>query len=315
MQDTAQARTSAVVQRWSSLRSARIKHLVAGYLFLLPALIFLTLFLFYPVIYGAILSLYNYSILAPPRFIGLDNFRRLAGDPLFRVALKHSIQYLLIVPLIQVASMSLAILVNRQIRGISFFRAAYYVPVITAAVVVAVGWKWIFDLNYGLLNAALLQLGLISRPIGWLTDPRFALWSIMFVTFWRGLGFYMVVYLAGLQAIPTELEEAAAIDGAGPWQRIRYVIIPLLMPTIAFATIWSSISALKVFDEVLVMGAGSSPGGPANATMVVNLLIWVTAFDKFQFGYAAAQGLVLAGIIMIFTLFNVRFFRSGLEGN
>jgi len=291
-----------------------MRHIIAGYLFLLPAMIVLAVFLFYPVMYGALLAFYNYSILAPPEFAGLANFRRLATDPVFRIALAHSLQYLLIVPAIQLASLALAILVNRRIKGIAFFRAAYYLPVITAAVVVAVAWKWIYDLQFGLLNAALRGLGIIDRPIGWLTDPDWALWAIMFVTFWRGLGFYMVVYLAGLQAIPTELEEAAAMDGASARQRLRYVIVPLIMPTIAFATIWSSISALKVFDEVLVMSSGPQPGGPANATMVVNLYMYLTAFEDFEFGYAAAQGLVLAGIIMIFTLFNIRFFRSGLEG-
>jgi putative chitobiose transport system permease protein len=314
MQHTARVSPAPTTRR-PPLRAHRLRQIIAGYLFLLPALIVLAVFLIYPVGYGALLAFYNYSILAPPRFIGLDNFRKLAGDPVFRIALLHSLQYLLIVPVIQIASFALAVLVNRRLAGIAFFRAAFYLPVITAAVVVAVAWKWIFDLEYGLLNAGLRGLGLIDEPIGWLSDRRWALWSIMFVTFWRGLGFYMVVYLAGLQAIPAELEEAAAIDGAGFWQRIRYVTIPLMMPTFAFATIWSSIAALKVFDEVLVMGVGSTPGGPANATMVVNLLIYVTAFDKFEFGYAAAQGLVLAGIIMIFTLFNLRFFRSGLEGN
>lgn len=312
MQGTARV-SSMAVQR-TTRRSSRVRHIVAGYLFLLPALIVLAIFLIYPVVYGAALSLFNYSVLAPPEFVGLHNFRNLLVDREFRSALANSLRYLLIVPAIQVASLALAILVNRRLRGISIFRAAFYVPVITAAVVVAVAWKWIFDLNYGLLNAALRGLGIIDQPIGWLNDPDWALWSIMFVTFWRGLGFYMVVYLAGLQAIPVELEEAAAMDGAGAWQRLRYVIVPLMMPTIAFATIWSSISALKVFDEILVM-SGPTPGGPANATMVVNLLIYVTAFEKFEFGYAAAQGLVLAGIIMIFTLFNLRFFRSGLEGN
>jgi putative chitobiose transport system permease protein len=315
MQETTRVGGVLATRRRATLRSSKTKRIVTGYLFLLPALIILAVFLIYPVVYGAILSFYNYNILSPAKFAGFANFRKLAVDPTFRSAIINSLKYLLIVPPIQVASLALAILVNRRVRGISFFRAAFYIPVITAAVVVAVAWKWIFDLNYGLLNAALRGLGILEQPIGWLTEPRWALWSIMFVTFWRGLGFYMVVYLAGLQGIPPELEEAAAIDGAGRWQRIRYVTIPLIMPTVAFCTIWSSIAALKVFDEILVM-SGPQPGGPANSTMVVNVLIWRTAFlGGFNFGYAAAQGLVLAGIIMVFTLLNIRFFRSGLEGN
>jgi putative chitobiose transport system permease protein len=312
MRETGSVAGAARPAQRTTIWTGRVKRIIAGYLFLLPALIILAVFLVYPVGYGAILSLFDYPIIASPTFIGLDNFSKLLEDRVFRIALLHSVQYLLIVPVIQVASLALAILVNRQIYGIAFFRAAYYVPVITAAVVVAVAWQWIFDLEYGLLNAGLEGIGLIREPVAWLDDPQIALWSIMFVTFWRGLGFYMVVYLAGLQSIPAELEEAAAIDGASRWQRLRHITIPLLMPTIAFCSIWSSISALKVFDEVLVMSR-PNPGGPANSTMVVNLLMYLTAFDQFDFGYAAAQGLVLAGITMIFTLLNIRFFSSGLE--
>jgi putative chitobiose transport system permease protein len=221
MHQTTRAGGLVPARRRTTLRSSKAKHIIAGYLFLLPALIILAIFLVYPVVYGAVLSFYNYNILSPAKFVGFANFRKLVSDPLFRVALINSLKYLLIVPPIQIASLALAILVNRQLRGIAFFRAAYYVPVITAAVVVAVAWKWIYDQQYGLLNAGLRGLGILDEPIGWLTDPRTALWAIMFVTFWRGLGFYMVVYLAGLQAIPPELEEAAAIDGAGRWRDLK----------------------------------------------------------------------------------------------
>lgn len=311
MRDTAHIQ-STPAKRSSKRSASRIRHIVVGYLFLLPALIVLLVFLLYPVTYGAVLSFYDYSILAPAEFTGLENFQKLLTDSIFHTSLIHSIQYLLVVPIIQIFSFGLAMLVNQKLRGVAFFRAAFYIPVITAAVVVALAWQWIFDLEYGLLNSFLLSLYIIREPVAWLDQPSIALWSIMFVTFWRGLGFYMVIYLAGLQGIPRELEEAAAIDGVGRWQRLWYITIPLMMPTIAFCSIWSSIAALKVFDEVLVMSR-PNPGGPANSTMVVNLLMYLTAFDDFDFGYAAAQGLVLAGIIMIFTLLNIRFFRSGLE--
>ncbi|MEM8532006.1 MAG: sugar ABC transporter permease [Chloroflexota bacterium] len=311
MRDTARVQ-STPAKKSSKHSASRIRHIVVGYLFLLPALIVLLVFLLYPVTYGAVLSFYDYSILAPAEFTGFENFQKLLTDSIFHISLIHSVQYLLVVPIIQIFSFGLAMLVNHKLPGIAFFRAAFYVPVITAAVVVALAWQWIFDLEYGLLNSWLQSLQIIREPIAWLDQPAIALWSIMFVTFWRGLGFYMVIYLAGLQGIPRELEEAAAIDGVGRWQRLWYITIPLMMPTIAFCSIWSSIAALKVFDEVLVMSR-PNPGGPANSTMVVNLLMYLTAFDDFDFGYAAAQGLVLAGIIMIFTLLNLRFFRSGLE--
>ncbi|MGH2625180.1 MAG: carbohydrate ABC transporter permease, partial [Anaerolineales bacterium] len=207
-----------------------------AYLFLLPAIALLGLFTFYPVGLGTALSLYQYNLRTligaePLRFIGLDHFRALWSDRFFWIALGNSVKYVLVVPVLQFCSILLAVAVNRRLRGIRWFRAAYYVPVITSMVVVGLIWRWLYEQD-GIINWGLLGLGLIDRPISWLGNPRLALYSVMFVTFWKGLGYYMVIYLAGLQAISPEYEEAAMMDGAGRWQVFRHVTLPLLRPSI-----------------------------------------------------------------------------------
>jgi len=192
------------------IKRDKIYQTIFAYVFILPAFILLGIFLFYPTIYSLILSLLNYNIISPPTFVGLKNFQKVFSDRDFWEALGRSITYLLVVPPIQFVSILMAILVNRELRGISFFRLSYYIPVVTSTVAVAVVWKWIYDGDYGLLNAILSLLGLIgegrifpSRPL-WLSDPSLVLPSVMFVTFWKGLGFYMMIYLASLKNIPVE---------------------------------------------------------------------------------------------------------------
>ncbi|MBI3975348.1 MAG: sugar ABC transporter permease, partial [Armatimonadetes bacterium] len=227
-----------------------------AYLFLLPALLLLGLFTFYPVAFGTALSLYQYNLRTltgqePLRFVGLDHFRALWSDRFFWIAIGNSLKYILVVPVLQFCSILLAVAVNRRLRGITWFRAAYYIPVITSMVVVGLVWRWLYEQD-GIINYLLLTVGLIERPISWLGNPRLALYSVMFVTFWKGLGYYMVIYLAGLQAISPEYEEAAVIDGAGRWQVFRHVTLPLLRPSILVASTISTIAALKIFEEVYV---------------------------------------------------------------
>lgn len=284
----------------------RLKITLAAYLFLIPALVLLTLFTFYPVTLGIILSFFKYNIISPPEFVGLGNYIQLFKDPKFVIAMKNSIVYLLVVPCIQIASIALAILVNQNIRGVSLFRALYYVPVITSIVIVAIIWRWILGDN-GMLNSILKLFTGGGEGIHWLTNPATALVSVMFVTFWKGIGYYMVIYLAGLSAIPPELEEASRIDGANKWQTIWHVILPLLKPSIALSSIISSIAALKVFGEIFVM----TEGGPLFSTTTMVYYIYEEAFTKLHLGYASAIGVVLALAIGIFSYLNVRFFREG----
>lgn len=298
------------------------KRYVIAWLFMLPALLLLGIFTFYPLIYGVILAFYQDNLIGQSRFVGVDNFVRAFHDSDFLLAMFHSALYLLIVPCIQIVAIGLAMLVNTKLKGVTIFRAIYYVPVITSFVVAAIIWKWIYAPDYGLLNSGLhwfnevVQQTSIRRFRGpdWLGDPAIALASIAFVTFWKGLGYYMVIYLAGLQSIPTELLEAGKLDGARGLTMLRKIIVPLIMPTVAICTITSTIAALRVFDEVLVMSGGAS-GNPDKSTLVASTYIYGRAFGaiggQFDFGYAAALSLILAAVIWVFTLINLRFFGKG----
>ncbi|MGQ0550815.1 MAG: carbohydrate ABC transporter permease [Armatimonadota bacterium] len=277
-----------------------------AYLFLGPALLLLGVFTFYPVAFGTVLSLYDYDVISPPRFVGFEHFRALAGDRYLWLALANSAKYLLVVPVLQALSIALAIAVNRPLRGITWFRAAYYLPVVTSIVVAGLLWRWLYEQD-GLLNFVLIRLGLLQRPISWLGHPDLALYAVMFVTLWKGLGYYMVIYLAGLQAISPEFEEAAITDGASRWQVFRHVTLPLLRPSILLASTISAIAALKVFEEVYVM----TGGGPMFRTTTMFFYIFDKGFQQLDLGYAAALAMVLAVAVIALSLVNFRIFRQG----
>jgi putative chitobiose transport system permease protein len=286
-------------------RPARRRALIA-YLFLLPALLVLATFTFYPVVFGTALSLFEYNVISPPRFVGLDNFRALWVDRYFWIALANSMKYLAVVPVLQACAILLALWVHRSVRGISWVRAAYFLPVVTSIVVVGVLWRWLYD-DAGLINFVLLRLGLSHAPIHWLASPSLALYAVMFVTLWKGLGYYMVIYLAGLEAIPPGYAEAAAIDGASPLQLLWRVTLPLLRPSILLATTLSGISALRVFEEVYVM----TGGGPVYATYTVFYYMFDQAFGALHLGYAAAVGVVLSVVTIGLSVANFRVLREG----
>ncbi|MHB2018892.1 MAG: carbohydrate ABC transporter permease [Candidatus Xenobia bacterium] len=285
-----------------------------AWLFMAPALLLLAIFTFYPIVYGIYLAFCSFDMLrtnpdgslAAPVFTGIANFHRLLHDPYFFIALKNSALYLIVVPFIQFAAIGVAMLVNQELPGIKFFRAAFYVPVVTSIVVVGFAWDWVFKQD-GLLNWMLRSLHVISAPVPWLTDTRYALWSIMFVTLWQGLGYYMLLYLAGLQTISPEFEEAARLDGAGPLQVFWRITLPLLMPTVAMCTIISCISAVRVFGEIWVM----TKGGPENSTLTLGWYIYTKGFTEFDMGYAAALALVMAAFVGLVSLMNVAFFKEG----
>lgn len=277
-----------------------------AYLFLGPALVLLGLFTFYPVVFGTALSLYDYDVISPPRFVGFAHFRELWGDRYLWIALGNSVKFLLVVPVLQALSIGLAVAVNHPLRGITWFRAAYYLPVVTSMVVAGLLWRWLYEQD-GVLNFFLVRLGVLDRPISWLGHPDLALYAVMFVTLWKGLGYYMVIYLAGLQGIPPEYEEAAITDGASRWQVFRHVTLPLLRPSILLASTISAIAALKVFEEVYVM----TGGGPMFRTYTMFFYIFDKGFQQLDLGYAAALAVVLAGAVMVLSALNFRLFRQG----
>ncbi|UAL47080.1 sugar ABC transporter permease [Sutcliffiella horikoshii] len=276
------------------------------FLFLVPGLIILGAFIFYPMLHAIWLSFTNYNIVNDAEFIGLENYQALLEDPLFWKVLGQTLLYLIIVvPALVVLPIFLAILVNKQIKGIGFFRSAYYIPVVTSMVVVGIAWKWVYA-DQGVLNYILDSLGVISAPVNWLTSTSTSIFAVMIVTIWKGLGYYMVIYLAGLQSIPDDLYEAADIDGASKWKQIWHITVPLLMPSIMIVTIMSSISAMKVFEEIYVM----TGGGPLNSSKTLVFYIYQEAFEKLQMGYASAAGVVLFLITLIFSIINIKFMNK-----
>jgi putative chitobiose transport system permease protein len=277
-----------------------------AYLFLAPALVLLGVFTFYPVVFGTALSLFQYDVISPPRYVGMANFSQLWSDRYFWIALENSVKYLAVVPAIQLCSIVLALWVRRPLRGIAWFRAAYYVPVVTSIVVVGLLWRWLLD-ETGLVNFVLLKVRVIAAPVHWLTNPAIALYAVMFVTLWKGVGYYMVIYLAGLGAIAPEYEEAASLDGAGPLRRLWYVTIPLLRPSVLLASTLSAIAALRVFEEMYVM----TGGGPVYSTYTLFYYMFDQAFGSLHLGYAAAIGVALALITIVLSAVNFRLLRQG----
>ncbi|AZI43126.1 sugar ABC transporter permease [Deinococcus psychrotolerans] len=295
-----------------------LRDTLMSYAFLAPALILLALFTFYPLAYGSYLGFTEYGGARfgqglPPKWIGLDNFRTLIADPLFLKSMVNSVKYLIIVPVLQLASLAVAVLVNKNLPGMAFFRAAYYVPVVTSISLAAVMWDWIYNKD-GTLNWILTNAHLIAKDstFGWLNNELTAFWAVMLVTFWRGFGYYMVLYLAGLQGIPEELEEAAVLDGANAWKRFWSITVPLMKPTILLCSLLSTIAALRVLEEVLVL----TNGGPLNSTYTALMYVYSKAFQGFNFDYglASAAGLVVAAVALLLSIINFRVFRDDTGG-
>ncbi|MCU0567296.1 MAG: sugar ABC transporter permease [Oculatellaceae cyanobacterium Prado106] len=272
------------------------------YLFLLPALLILGLTVFYPALQAFFLSFtrYEYDITQPPLWIGLENFQRLLGDTVFWRTLRNTVIYLIgVVPILVILPLGLAILVNQAIPGIRWFRAAYYTPVVISMVVAGIAWRWLYA-ETGLLNQFLVGFKLLPEGIPWLTSPRFALFSVMVVTIWKGLGYYMVIYLAGLQAIPADLYEAAAIDGSEGWRRHWDITVPLMRPYLFLVAVISAISATKVFEEVYIM----TQGGPRSSSKTLVYYVYERAFQDLEISYACTIGLVM--FLFILTLSAIR---------
>jgi putative chitobiose transport system permease protein len=281
-------------------------HPLTPFLFLIPACVVIGAFVIYPAIKAIALSFTNFNMIREAQWIGLANYVALWRDPFFWAALKNTLIYMaVVVPVLVIAPIFLAALVNKHIPGITFIRAAIYLPVITSLVISGLIWKWVYE-EKGILNYVLIASGITDNPVAFLTDPTNALLSVMAVTIWAGMGYYMVIYLAGLQSIPRDLYEVAEVEGIRPWQQMLYITIPLLKPSIAVVTVMSSIAAMKVFEEVYVM----TQGGPMDATKTLVYYIYESAFVEFEMGYAAAVGVVLFVLTLIFSLINLRFLRA-----
>lgn len=275
------------------------------YLFLLPAAIVLVVFFFIPFFQTIMLSFQDYSSnIYNPTYVGLQNYIQLFNSPIFYKVLINTFLYLFIaVPILAIIPLFLAILINQQIKGITLYKILIYLPVIVSIVVAAIAFKWLYA-DQGILNYAMTSMGL--EQIGWLTDPRFSLISVIIVTIWKGIGYYMMIYLAALMSVPKELYEACDIDGASPLRKHLTVTIPHIMPTIALVSTISAISAMKVFAEIYVM----TKGGPLNSSKTIVYYIYERAFENLDLGYASAMAVILLVIVMIFSLINIIFFEK-----
>ena len=277
----------------------------APYLFILPSAIVLVIFFFIPFFQTFLLSFLDYSHnIYKPEFIGLENYITLFNNPVFYKVMWNTFLYLIVaVPVLAVFPLFLAILINQKIKGVTLYKILIYLPVIVSIVVAAIAFKWLYA-DQGILNYIVTKLGL--EPIGWLTDPNFALYSVIIVTIWKGIGYYMIIYLASLMSVPKELYEACDIDGANFLTKHLTVTIPHIMPTIALVTTISAISAMKVFAEIYVM----TKGGPLNSSKTIVYYIYERAFENLDLGFASAMAVVLLVIVMIFSLINILFFEK-----
>jgi len=276
----------------------RRRETVAGYLFLAPNLIGFLAFMIFPVVASLLLSFTSWNLIQAPVFVGADNYRQLAANPLFWQTLKNTAYFTFAgVPLQIVLGLLLAILLNDKTRGVEFFRTAYFLPVVSSTVAVSLIWQWLFDSHSGLINYLLELVGI--GPIPWLVSPKWAMPSVIIVAVWKGVGYNMVIFLAALKGVPAELYESARIDGAGSWKQFWSITFPLISPSTFFVMVTSIINSFQVFDVTTVL----TGGGPANATNTLVMMIYQYAFQFFRMGYASAIAYVLFGIVLIFTLF------------
>lgn len=269
--------------------------------FLLPSGIPLLLFMFVPMVTSGWVSLHEWNLISPMRWVGAENYLHLLTDPSTRRVFANTAFYIAgYLPLVYAGGLALAVALNRRFAGRSFFRAAYFLPVVTSWVVVALVWQWLLNPSNGLVNQVLGAAGL-PQP-GWWTDPAWAMPSVILASAWKDLGFVMVILLAGLQAIPEELYEAARLDGASGWQQLRRVTLPLLSPATFFVVVISLINGFQVFDQVYVM----TGGGPSGASQVVVGQIYDLTFRYGRAGEASALSWLLFLTILAVTAIQIR---------
>ncbi len=276
------------------------------YLFLIPAGVILIVFFFIPFFQTIILSFQDYSKdIYSPAFIGLSNYAEILKSPIFLKSIANTFYFLILcVPFLVIFPLFLAILINQKIKGKTVYKLLIYLPVVVSIVVVAIAFKWLYAPN-GLLNYILELLKI--KNIGWLVNPKVAMISVSLVTIFKGIGYYMMIYLASLMSVPKDLYEAAEVDGAGEFLKHMTVTIPHIMPTIALVSTISSISALKVFVEIYVM----THGGPLNSTKTIVYYIYERAFENLDLGVASAACVILLLIVLVFSLLNIFVFERG----
>ena len=286
-----------------------LRNTAVGWSFLLPNFAGFAVLTLVPVALLFYYAFTSWNVFGGAEWTGLDNFRQLLHDRSFRTALTNTVYYTVFhIPLTLVAALGLALLLNRKLRGVAFFRTVAFFPYITSIVALAQVWNMLFSPSYGPINQFLRTIG-IAHPPGWTTSAHWSMPAVIIVGTWREAGYYMLLFLAGLQTIPTQLYEAAKVDGANAWQRFVAVTLPGLRPTTFFVIVMLTIGSFKVFDLILVMTAG----GPGQSTLVVSQYIYQKGFIENQFGYASAVSIVLFAICFVITVVQFLINRRGSE--
>jgi multiple sugar transport system permease protein len=292
----------------------RVRRLLPIYGLLLPGLVLYAAWAAWPLLNSFVLSFTDWSLTRPPTGVGLANYQRALGDPLFWKALSGTLGYTVVTVTGQlVLGLGAAILLNQRIPGRSVLRLVYYLPVITSWVIVSLVFLYLYNGQAGALNWFLVDvLHVIDKPVAWLAEPSTALWAIAVLGIWKGIGWTMVVFLAGLQGVPPELYEAAEVDGAGAWARFRHVTLPQLRPTSTFLLVVLTIGGLNAFISVFVLSSAATGtvGGPLNSTEVALTYLWKQSFAQLDLGYGAALSFLVAGVVGLISLVELRLARS-----
>jgi len=278
---------------------------IVPYIFISPFMALTSIFIFYSVAHGIWISFHEWSVITSPRWIGFKNYARTMNDPLFWTSVKNTAVYTAGTVFIGIfCSLILAIIMNKKFKLRGLFRSFYFFPVVVSMTAVALTWQYMFDPHNGIINYLLTEVGL--QPLNWLGDKRLAMITIIFVSIWKGMGWNMLIFLGGLQAIPTIFYEAAEVDGANRWHCFINITLPLIKPIFLFVLITSIISAFKVFDIVYVM----TEGGPMYATTTIVQYVYRAAFQFFEMGYASAVAYILFLIVLIITWIQLRYFKA-----
>lgn len=275
---------------------------ITPYLLISPYLLHVTVFVAFPVVFSVVLTFHSWNIISPMQYVGLANYERLFKDRLFWQAIYNTVRFLVVhIPLQILIALALAELLNRTVRGASFFRAAFFLPVIVSGVVVTILWQQLLSFNSGLLNRLLTAIAL--PRVAWLDDPAVAMYSIAVMATWKNVGLYVILFLVGLQSVPEQYYEAADMEGATSWQKFRYITLPIINPTIFTVVVLSTISGFSLFIEPYIM----TEGGPMNTTLSAVMYIYKQAFQYYHMGYSATLGFCFALIILFVVVIQKRY--------
>lgn len=272
------------------------------YLLVSPYILHFAVFVAFPVVFSVVLTFHSWNIISPMQYVGLTNYEHLLKDRLFWQAVWNTVRFLIVhIPLQLVVALLLAELLNRTVRGLAFFRAAFFLPVIVSGVVVTVLWQQLLSFNSGVLNRMLITLSL--PRVAWLDDPAVAMYSIAVMATWKNVGLYVILFLVGLQSVPTQYYEAADLEGATEWQKFRHITLPMINPTIFTVVVLSTIGGFSLFVEPYIM----TGGGPMNTTLSAVMYIYRQAFQYYHMGYSATLGFCFALIILFVVVIQRRY--------